>query len=218
MTEVEWLACDDPGPMLWFVNQQASERKLRLFNCGCCRRVWHLLNVPPAHKTVETAEKVADGLLHYACIDPPSGISPELQQVFQAINAVKREQWPYEAAWKTLSAYRPDFGWAWQIIANRSDWSKRSANLEELRSQADLFRCVFGNPFRTVTIDPAWQTATVTSLAEAIYQERAFDRLPILADALEDAGCNHPDILNHCRSGGKHVRGCWLVDSVLGKE
>ena len=69
-----------------------------------------------------------------------------------------------------------------------------------------------------LTFDAAWRTATVTSLALAIYEERAFDRLPILADALEDAGCTNADILGHCRGGGEHVRGCWVVDLVLGKE
>jgi hypothetical protein len=77
---------------------------------------------------------------------------------------------------------------------------------------------IFGNPFRPVTLDPTWLTSTVKNLAEAIYEERAFDRLPILADALEDAGCNQQDILSHLRGGGEHCRGCWPLDLVLGKE
>jgi hypothetical protein len=77
---------------------------------------------------------------------------------------------------------------------------------------------VFGNPFRPVSLDPSWRTSTVVSLAEGIYADRAFDRLPILADALQDAGCDHADILNHCRSDGVHVRGCWVVDLLLGKD
>ncbi|MBL8793522.1 MAG: hypothetical protein JNM56_06440 [Planctomycetia bacterium] len=79
-------------------------------------------------------------------------------------------------------------------------------------------REVCGNPFRPVKVDPAWLTSTVVLLAQAIYDERAFDRLPILADALEDAGCDHADILNHCRSEGPHVRGCWALDLVLGRK
>jgi hypothetical protein len=79
-------------------------------------------------------------------------------------------------------------------------------------------RDVFGNPFRPVTVNPTWQTATVVSLAQAIYDERAFDRMPILADALEDAGCTNADVLNHCRQPGEHVRGCWVVDLLLGKQ
>ncbi|MBL8795191.1 MAG: hypothetical protein JNM56_14900 [Planctomycetia bacterium] len=78
-------------------------------------------------------------------------------------------------------------------------------------------RDLVGNPFRPVTVNPAWLTPTVISLAQAIYAERAFDRLPILADALEDAGCDHADILNHCRQPGEHVRGCWVIDLLTGR-
>ncbi|MBL8794488.1 MAG: hypothetical protein JNM56_11325 [Planctomycetia bacterium] len=79
-------------------------------------------------------------------------------------------------------------------------------------------REIFGNPFRPVPVDPTWRTPTAIAIAQAIYDERAFDRLPILADALEDAGCTHVDLLNHCRQPGEHVRGCWAVDLVLGRE
>jgi hypothetical protein len=85
------------------------------------------------------------------------------------------------------------------------------------RRQAESLRDIFGNPFRLATLDRSWLTSTVTSLAQAIYDDRAFDRLPILADALEDAGCTDQDILAHCRGGGEHVRGCWVVDLLLGK-
>ena len=93
-----------------------------------------------------------------------------------------------------------------------------SASEDESTHHCHLLREILGNPFRPVALDPAWRTAAVTQLAGAIYEERAFDRLPILAAALEDAGCTSPDILNHCRQPGPHVRGCWLVDLVLGKE
>ncbi|MBL8797494.1 MAG: hypothetical protein JNM56_26575 [Planctomycetia bacterium] len=81
-----------------------------------------------------------------------------------------------------------------------------------------FLRDILGNPLRPISADPSWQTETVSSLATAIYDERAFDRLPILADALEDAGCDNADMLNHCRQPGEHVRGCWVVDLVLGKK
>jgi len=81
-----------------------------------------------------------------------------------------------------------------------------------------LVRDIFGNPFRPVTLDPAWRTATVVALAETIYTDRAFDRLPILADALEEAGCTSADLLNHCRQPGEHVRGCWALDLLLQKH
>jgi hypothetical protein len=84
-------------------------------------------------------------------------------------------------------------------------------------AQAAMLRCVFGPcRFRPVSTDPAWLTQTATGLAESIYEERAFDRLPILADALEYAGCTQQDILVHFRRGGEHHRGCWPLDMILG--
>jgi hypothetical protein len=85
-------------------------------------------------------------------------------------------------------------------------------------NECSILRDIFGNPFRPVTLDPRWLTASVVDLASAIYEERAFERMPILADALMDAGCDNDDILNHCRGDGPHVRGCWVVDLLLGKE
>jgi hypothetical protein len=81
-----------------------------------------------------------------------------------------------------------------------------------------VLREVVGNPFRPVAFDPRWLTADVVGLARGIYDHRAFDRLPLLADALMDAGCDNDDVLSHCRSGGSHVRGCWVVDLALGKN
>jgi len=91
----------------------------------------------------------------------------------------------------------------------------------EWREQVKLLRDLLGNPFRPVVIEQAWlrwREGTVVNLAQAIYDDRAFDRLPILADALEEAGCTNPDLVAHCRSPGPHVRGCWAVDAILGKE
>lgn len=83
----------------------------------------------------------------------------------------------------------------------------------------NLVRCIFGNPFRPVTFAPEWRTSTVLALAQGIYDDRAFDRLPILADALQDAGCDSDDLLAHCRDERTpHARGCWAVDAVLGKS
>ena len=92
------------------------------------------------------------------------------------------------------------------------------ASGEEGRVQAVLVREVFGNPFHLVTCSPQWRTESVIALATAIYAEHAFDRMPILADALQESGCDNDDILTHCRGPGPHVRGCWVVDLVLGKE
>jgi hypothetical protein len=81
-----------------------------------------------------------------------------------------------------------------------------------------LCREVFGNLFESVNFDPAWHADTAVSLAQQMYDARDFSAMPILADALQDAGCDNEGILSHCRSSGPHVRGCWVVDLVLGKE
>jgi hypothetical protein len=80
---------------------------------------------------------------------------------------------------------------------------------------ADLLRDIVGNPFRPVSADPRWLTSSVIDLARAMYESRDFAAMPILADALEEAGCDSPDILAHCRRGGTHIRGCWAVDLAL---
>ncbi len=88
---------------------------------------------------------------------------------------------------------------------------------DESAAQADLLRDLFTDQFRFVVPDHAWFTSDVMALAGAIYDRHAFDQLPILADALQDAGCDNDDVLNHCRANAAHVRGCWIVDMVLGK-
>jgi hypothetical protein len=88
----------------------------------------------------------------------------------------------------------------------------------ERNVQSTLLRCLFGNPFRSNAIDPRWLTSTVVDLATAIYDQRVFDRMLILADVLADAGCDNAEMLAHCRSDGPHVKGCWVVDLLLGKE
>jgi hypothetical protein len=89
--------------------------------------------------------------------------------------------------------------------------------MAETTALADLLRCVFGNPFRPLAFDPAWRTPTAVALAEATYAARDFAGLPVLADALEDAGCDAAELLAHLRGPGPHARGCWALDAVLGK-
>jgi hypothetical protein len=108
------------------------------------------------------------------------------------------------------------------IGRNLADWyrlgvcyRKRQPNPQ---SWCGIIRDIFGNPFRPVAFDPSWRTVAVVALATSIYEERAFDRMPILADALEDAGCDNADIIGHLRDpNATHVRGCWALDLVLGK-
>ena len=93
-----------------------------------------------------------------------------------------------------------------------------TALLGEENQQVRLLRDIFGNPFRPITFSPEWLTDTVVSLVKGMYESRDFNAMPILADALQDAGCDQEELLTHCRGNGPHVRGCWVVDLVLGKE
>jgi len=103
----------------------------------------------------------------------------------------------------------------WDTIQH-FEW--KNLHSEENAFQQRVLLDLFGNLFLPVAVNPTWFTPTVTCLAQAIYEDRAFDRMSILADALEDAGCTNQDILNHCRQPGEHCRGCWVVDLLLGKE
>jgi hypothetical protein len=84
--------------------------------------------------------------------------------------------------------------------------------------QAALIRCIFGNPFRPVSFDLAWRTPQAQALALTAYEARCFEDLPFLADALEEAGCTEEAILSHLRGPVPHVRGCWVIDLVLGRS
>src|SRR5262249_45880859 len=116
---------------------------------------------------------------------------------------------------------RPLDSLAVAVMVAQSVAGQRVDKATELRAQTTLFRDLFGNPFRPVRIDPAWlrwNGGAVERLARSIHDNRAFDHLPPLADSLEEAGCSNADVLAHCRGLGPHVRGCWVVDSLLGNE
>jgi hypothetical protein len=90
--------------------------------------------------------------------------------------------------------------------------------LKQLRPPAGPLRDVFGNPFRPVPFSPGWRTSDAVAVARGGYESRDFGVLPILADTLQDAGCEDERLLGHCRGDGPHVRGCWALDLVLGLE
>ncbi|WP_246523664.1 hypothetical protein [Gemmata palustris] len=96
--------------------------------------------------------------------------------------------------------------------------AQRVGSSAEKAYRLTLLRDIFGNPFRPVTFSPSWRTSTAVALAAQMYESRDFSAMPILADALQDAGCDSADVLDHCRGPGPHVRGCWVGDLVLGKE
>jgi len=191
------------------------------------RAVWVHLTDPRSRAAVEAAERYADDYE----IDP---IEEADEPAFQAIEDAEDANGfddPVEsavvlatAAWQSRegvmlndASIRGVAYWAWIVSELESpgvaDRSQEQAKALHLR----LFHDIFPNPFRPVAIDQAWLTPTVLLLAAGIYADRAHDRLPILADALQEAGCEHSDLLAHCHSDGQHVRGCWAVDLLLGK-
>jgi hypothetical protein len=222
MTEAEWLACDNPMPMLEFLRGKVSDRKLRLFACACCRRLWHLMPESYSRRAVEASERYADG---------SAGAQELLSARSEAdryMRQVPREYAPFvttdSSAQRAAEEASRDLPYlaAWNAGDYATEYHAfEQAQLAEEVGQSDLLRDLFGNPFRPAPCTHpdwfAWGGGTVPRLAQAIYADRAFDRLPILGDALEDAGCTDADLLTHCRSGGSHVRGCWAVDLLLGK-
>jgi len=219
MTEAEWLECTEPQMMLEFLKGKASDRKLRLFTVACCRSIWPSLTHQRSRLAVEVAEQYADG----------NSTEPELHKAHScALNAAAthsygkiRRKLVLSDGRQTIEAGRLYF--AGQVahvhkpfLIGRLRWVCLD---EQLKTVSPSFlREIICNPFRPLSFNLSWQTSTVQQLAEAIYQEKAFDRLPILADALEDSGCDNAELLNHFRQPGEHVRGCWALDLVLGKE
>jgi hypothetical protein len=188
--------------------------------------VAQLLRDKRSHQAICTAELYADG---FAADLELSRANRAADQAWEKI-AHGSTRTPYgggraaEAAWNTSN--EDPFEAALLVSDNARDAAGEAADPEILNRekegvvQAAILRDIVG-PFRTPVVPPAWvlwNDATVRKIAQTIYDERAFERLPILADALEDAACDNADILNHCRQPGVHVRGCWVVDLLLGKE
>jgi hypothetical protein len=233
MTEAEWLACTDPKSMLNFLSDKTKDRKLRLFACACCRRVWDLLMDERSRKGVETSERYADqsagwrelkkaGLGAWHVANPfPTNLREWDDVVYQEMGRQWAELKAAEAAFATTLR---DGLEAAQLadLRLRELEGENAAREEQVRtSHSHFLRDIFGGVFHPVKIKPSWlrwNDATVRRLAQVIYEERAFDRLPILADALEEAGCTNGDILAHCRELGPHIIGCWVVDSIMDKK
>ncbi len=203
--EADWLAWSDPRVFLGFTDaptDPTSRRKRRLLQAAFCRARDRLTTQADLLAAVDTLERHADG---------------------QAGRKEVREQLTHlESNWERLQRR----GWKKTLIFVRNGLRKAvffdyANSQREKQTHCHLIRDIFGNLFFNAVAAPewlAWNFGTVPTLAQSIYDDRAFDRLPILADALEDAGCTNAAILNHCRGPGPHVRGCWVVDLLLGKE
>jgi hypothetical protein len=246
VNEAKWLAADRPAPLLRFAWDAAGERRLRLFAVACCRRVDHLLTDRRFRTTVALAEQAADGLAGEATLANGLEVAVAavrgmpMGQFRYSLAAGIVQALTSPPSYLRLHAGVADLaaGLAWRKVptatreeqqyggtvhgtivrpADSTDPWWRKPRDEEQRWQAEAFRDIVGSPFHSVVVNPRWRTETAVALAIGIYADRAFDRLPILADALEEAGCDQQDVLAHCRDAGEHVRGCWVVDLVLGK-
>jgi hypothetical protein len=195
-----------------------SDRKYRLLGCALCRHFWDGMS-DLARQSIEACERSCDELCSEAEREQAAALA------FDAyINALaERAKRILDGAEDTTSV---SIARAASILSEWSTYGASGATNEVMKVVAQhasqipalsMTHDIFGNPFRTVSFDPAWRTSTAVALAKQMYESRDFGAMPILADALQDAGCDNDDILDHCRSEGTHVRGCWVVDLVLGQ-
>jgi hypothetical protein len=225
MTEAEWLACDDTAAMLRFLRSRVSDRKLRLFACASARLFAHLFKDARNRRAVEVAERFADGL------ESKQSLS-QVRADARAANWIPGRTDPDQGCWDepgyaVWCTTRETVHAAAREAAEAAEWQPREkgsciVDLEQQRAEViALLRDVVGNPFRSGAVDPswlAWNGGLLLRMAQRSYDERRFGELPVLADALEEAGCTDPALLGHCWGPGKHVRGCWVLDLLLGKE
>jgi hypothetical protein len=223
MTEAEWLSSPSPYFMMAFLQGKASDRKVQLMAVACCRRLQDRFWDKCLDEAVRLAEEFADQRIRQATL---TRVGNKVERLPVPARNLQR-YWMKEAVlWTTRTEL-----WGERIIeaAMRAvaDFPPKSKSVIQRRqraeriAQAALLRCIVGNPFQPPpTIDPTWllwHDGAAVHMAQAIYDGRRFQDLPVLADALEEAGCTNSEILGHCRGPGEHARGCWVVDLILGK-
>jgi hypothetical protein len=231
MTESEWLTCINPQRMLEFLGAHPSTRKKRLFAVACCRRVLQWMPDRRSRRAVATAAALIEGqvdplreqAIRRAAEDP---VEEAVQQAAEAVDDAA-----FAAASSALAALHPvaqtaaidaaaqaaSAAYHAGSVFGRGAAADRSA---EWAAQADLLRDIFC-PFRALSLAEGllvWNDRAIPRLAHTLYHDRAFELFPILADALEDAGCTDAVLLGHCRGPGPHVRGCFVLDPLLEKE
>jgi hypothetical protein len=226
MTERMWLTARSVLPLRdWYRDRRRDRRrgnlrKERLFACACCRRLWDHMPDARSRAAIDAAEQYADG-----AIDKSGLRLAQTGATRAARDAPDRGRksglgWTPEDAAQLLT----NLEWSDVFVATTARALYATANLrlrtvkQEAAEQARLLRDVFGNPFHPIAFSPAWRTGTAVALARTMYAARDFSAMPILADALQDAGCGDEPVLGHCRDpASMHVRGCWVVDLVLGQ-
>jgi hypothetical protein len=226
MTESSWLSCTDPDEMLEFLRTTglATARKLRLFGVACCRRIQAVRRDPDLQEALDIIERLADGFANPSRLEWVWGMARknEANATTSRRSSSNKER---ADVWTTvtllLAVEEGRAAYNARVIADylafsrsRSADAAREAMDAEAAAQCDLLRDIFGP---AAVIDPAWLTPDVTKLAEAAYDGCwGPDHFEVLSDALEAAGCTDPQVLEHARGGGGHVKGCWLVDGLLG--
>jgi hypothetical protein len=231
MTETVWLTGADPGPMLEYLAGRASARKLRLAACACCRRDSALLSDRRVRAAVEAAERFAEGLLdadgltaaetaaNAAALEEayflmPAAVAAVAATAESAPDALRLVLRCYLSKAERDAVYEC-------ALPSEQAAAVAAARAQEGAVQCALLREVFGNPFRPPTLEPAlrrWNDGCVVRLAQTIHDRRRWDELPILADALADAGCRDEALLAHCTAAREHALGCWALDALLEKE
>ncbi|HEY1187517.1 MAG TPA: hypothetical protein VGE74_07650 [Gemmata sp.] len=226
MTEAEWLKDQFPHAraLLEFLGAEASPRKLRYFLVACAKRVLPADADTVTVEALATAEQFADGAV-------PKSALKRAREAVTATHPARAKRWPalYSGHIRSVPAWHANRE---QIVRGAREgawcavWSSTRLHANgwdrldrEYVAQSALLRDIFGNPFRVPVFAPEWRTGTATAIAAQMYKSRDFGAMPILADALQDAGCDSEDVLNHCRDTSQvHVRGCWVVDLVLGQS
>lgn len=232
---VDGLTSRRSAPAAGRADSRAARRKARLFALACCNRVRAMLKDPASLRAVEALEDYASGTgtlenliaagrgvrsgaagaayAHPLDHDPLTHFNLAVAQWAPGW-AMTRRDFAKEAvavatagdSWRAIECFR------YTTAAGSFAGADAAA---ELAAHADLLRCVFGNPARDADFDPAWRTETVYGVAAGIHERSEFGNLPVLADALQDAGCEDDAILTHCRADTPHARGCWVLDRIL---
>lgn len=225
VTEDEWLLSVNPQQMIAVLDGKGSDRLWRLFAVACARRIEHLMRDPWSRQALSVAEQFADDAASKGDLAVARARAQEsawqagCEEYMDEVRANFHWDAEHEAIHEATCAAQAAVQCVADDIGNKP--CGQGTVIGEAFQLPDLLREIFGNPFRWTVVDPvwiAWNDGEVVKLATFIYEERAFDRLPILADALEEAGCHDHAILSHCRQPGEHTRGCWALDLLLGKS
>ncbi len=213
MTAEEWDSWMDISAMLKAITP--TKRKERLFIAGCCRQVWDRLE-GEGKEAVVAAELYADGNISAAALRRNDSLAWDEYMDKSGTDT----PWLSQARFMTGYVASQSASCLHRILMdNEVDRGFRAFKDNDWSLFRQVLREIIGNPFRQLVSGyPAWQTPTVMQVAQETYDTRDWASLPVLADALEDSGCNSEEVLSHLRGTGRHFLGCWALDLILGKE